>query len=927
MHGHPYSQGNASLHTSASVFPRIRHHRRALKGRPEPDILRWVQPIRRNLPLLMSALLAAVVGTFGWLAYDRVEAAVEQAAGDRLTDAAERLGSMLATSASQVSQEIRAIAADPVVIRALRAGGRSEDPALLAALGRGTVGGTARVMSRALWSRDCTQVASTGAHGARSRCPATDSTHVPGSLVGPFEARGDSVDYWISAPVRAARGDTLGYVTGMRTLAGGGASAIEQLIGPGTAVTVGNASGSLWTDLQRRVPGPSEAPLPGGPYHAVDARGVRQIGAAVPVPRTSWVALVEVPHRTVLAPARQLVATMAAAGFTVLLLGALGAWAISRRVTRPIEEIAAAAAGIASGDYTQRVPVHRADELGHLAAMFNSMAAQVEVSTNDLHAQALELEQQVQEAHDARRDTAVVRSLLDDVLASAPVGIAVFDTHLRYLKVNAAMAAMNGYPAGAHLGHTPAQVDPAIGDAVEPLLADARNSGRTIANQRLTIAASGAPARHWLATVFPVRDIDGDVSSVGVVVLDTTAHQQLEAQFLQAQKMEAVGRLAGGVAHDFNNLLTVILSYASMALETLTDADELRGDMEEIRDAASRAAALTRQLLAFSRNQVLQPQVIDLNDVARGMERMLRRLIGEDIELVLDLAPHLHEVRADPGQMEQVIMNLAVNARDSMPDGGRLVIATANGSVTGEHSALLGTAEGECVLLTVSDSGQGMTEETQARLCEPFFTTKPAGKGTGLGLSTVYGIVQQSGGDISVESSPGAGATFRIRFPRTGADSQARRRTTPRSVAMSGTETVLLVEDDASLRALARRVLTEAGYDVLEAHTPEAAVEIGQSYEGDIHLLLTDVVMPGLGGRDVAAALRARRPAMRVLYMSGYTDDEMVRRGVIAESVRLLQKPFTPVDLMRCVREALEPGGADAGIARPGATAARGPAR
>ena len=392
------------------------------------------------------------------------------------------------------------------------------------------------------------------------------------------------------------------------------------------------------------------------------------------------------------------------------------------------------------------------------------------------------------------------------------------------------------------------------------------------------------------------------------ISLAESEKKELEAQFLQAQKMEAVGRLAGGIAHDFNNLLTVISSYSSLALETLRPQDPLHADMQEIRGAAERAARLTRQLLAFSRKQVMRPQLLDLSAMARDMERMLQRLIGEDVTLELKLEPELGIISADPGQVEQVMMNLVVNARDAMPNGGILVIETSNVAFSTELSMTeLGRPAGEYVVLSVSDTGTGMSEETQANLFEPFFTTKGAGVGTGLGLSTVYGIVKQSGGDIHVRSELGRGTSFRIYFPRVEETEMRHTRETPvPKRSLSGTETVLLVEDDASLRQLTARVLREAGYTVLAPHTPTEAVLTGTHHEGKVDLLLTDVVMPQMTGRTVAELLAQARPGLKVLYMSGYTDDDVVRRGVLATDTEFLQKPFTPAELLQQVREVLD---------------------
>ncbi len=381
-----------------------------------------------------------------------------------------------------------------------------------------------------------------------------------------------------------------------------------------------------------------------------------------------------------------------------------------------------------------------------------------------------------------------------------------------------------------------------------------------------------------------------------------------QSQLLHVQKMDAVGRLAGGVAHDFNNLLTVISSYTELALEGLDAKDALYQDMLEIRSSTDRAARLTRQLLAFSRKQVLQIETVRLNAVASEMEKMLHRLIGEDVALVFDLARDLGEVRADPGQLEQVLMNLVLNARDAMPNGGRLVVRTANVTVANE---ILRDGQsvppGDYVTLSVVDTGSGMTRETRDHLFEPFFTTKEQGQGTGLGLSIVYGVVKQFSGEILVDSEPEHGTTFDIylpRLPHSNGDYTTGRRTS--GPARIGSETILLVEDDTSLRSLARRILSDAGYAVIEATTASEAIAIGESYRDRIHLLLTDVVMPQASGSEVGARLSATRQGLRVLYMSGYTDDDVLRRGVVQEKIDFLQKPFTPAQLTKRVREVLD---------------------
>ncbi|MGB7926350.1 MAG: PAS domain S-box protein [Pyrinomonadaceae bacterium] len=402
-----------------------------------------------------------------------------------------------------------------------------------------------------------------------------------------------------------------------------------------------------------------------------------------------------------------------------------------------------------------------------------------------------------------------------------------------------------------------------------------------------------------------------DSGTAGVVVnsRDISERRQLEEQLRQSQKMEAVGRLAGGVAHDFNNLLTAISGYSELMLRRLRHGDPLRHNAEEINKAGNRAASLTSQLLAFSRKQVLQPKVLDLNMVVADMDKMLRRLIGENIELVTMTEDELWSIKADPGQIQQVILNLVVNARDAMPEVGRLTIETANIELDNENARWnnVGAHPGRYVMLAVNDTGCGMDTQTRERVFEPFFTTKEIGKGTGLGLSTVYGIVKQSGGYIWVYSEPEKGTTFKIYLPCIEELADALPHRNPAGEMPQGRETVLLVEDEPLVRRLAARVLREQGYTVLEASNGEEALRVAHEHAaGEIHLLLTDVVMPRMSGREVAEHLALIRPRMLVLYTSGYTENSIVHHGVMEDGVAFLQKPFTPDDLARKVREVLD---------------------
>jgi two-component system, cell cycle sensor histidine kinase and response regulator CckA len=500
-----------------------------------------------------------------------------------------------------------------------------------------------------------------------------------------------------------------------------------------------------------------------------------------------------------------------------------------------------------------------------------------------------------------RRSEARYRSLVQ----SSVYGIYRSSMEGRFLDVNPALVAMLGYGSAEEI---------LLLDPEKDVFANAEEHARLIEEFRRTGRLDGIEM-NWKrkdSSIITVRISGRAVSSADepadvleAIAEDITDRRVLEDQLRQAQKMEAVGRLAGGVAHDFNNLLMVISGYTEVILSQLDLQHPVHEKAVAIQQAADRATTLTRQLLAFSRKQLLELKVVDVNAIVSDMERLLRPLIGENVELITKLSPTAGHTRADAGQLEQVLMNLVVNAKDAMAGGGKLTIETQNLAVDeGQRRGPTFIRPGAYVLLSVADTGTGMDKETQSRIFEPFFTTKEMGKGTGLGLSTVYGIVKQSGGYVMVQSEEGHGSTFQIYLPRAESAAESHSAPAPRA-ALGGTETVLLVEDEESVRQLVRETLVSRGYKVVEAEDGEAGLAAATKYDGIIHLVITDVVMPGMGGRELVKHLALTRPETRVLYLSGYTEDAIVSEGTIESGTAFLQKPFTLHNLSRKVREVL----------------------
>jgi PAS domain S-box-containing protein len=479
---------------------------------------------------------------------------------------------------------------------------------------------------------------------------------------------------------------------------------------------------------------------------------------------------------------------------------------------------------------------------------------------------------------------------LEAIIENSPLAIYASDLEGHVTSWNRTAEAIFGWTEEEVLGH-PVPLSTPTGEVLTG--AEARSHRKDGTAVELSV---------WRA---PLRDATGAVTGCITMAANVTERKSLERQLQQSQRMEAVGRLAGGVAHDFNNLLTVITGYAYMLVEDLAGEDACRSNAEEILHVVDRASALTTQLLAFGRRQVAQPKTIDVNELVLNIDKMLRRLIGDNIELVTALSPDAGRIHADPAQIEQVLMNLLVNSRDAMPEGGRITVETANATLEEQQASNpLAARPGQYVVLSVLDSGHGMDEETRAHIFEPFFTTKEQGKGTGLGLAQVYGIVKQSGGEIVVASAPGQGTCMRVFLPRAYGAVAADARERPEAEGGHGTETVLVVEDQDEVRRLVSELLEQRGYTVLSAAQPQDAIAICNAHAGPIELLLTDVVMPQMGGRELAEKTAWIRPAMKVLFMSGYTEE--VLAGIGEPGFAFLRKPFTPAVLAHKIREVLE---------------------
>ena len=625
----------------------------------------------------------------------------------------------------------------------------------------------------------------------------------------------------------------------------------------------------------------------------LDYRGFPSIGVFKWLPDRQLALFVEMQATEAFAPANAVALTIALFGFIAALAMGLGGWWMAQRITRPLRDIANAAMQVRGGDLGAVAPVESQDEIGRLARAFNEM-------TGRLHTLYAGLQAQITETERAARASASSLQLLQSILDRSAAMVIVKDRAGRYLLVNHAFERFHRISRDQALGRTSREVlEPGIAATVQHGESESIEKGDQVAREE-RVMRDGVECV-LLTERFPLHDEEGNVFGHGVVSTDITAQLLLESRVQQAQKLEAVGRLAGGIAHDFNNLLSVVRCNLELVAETFDETDTRHELIREVQHAVRSGAALTRQLLTFSKTQVVQPRALDLNSSIEHMASMLRRFGGPGVTLDLELDDTLPLVIADGNQVEQVLLNLFTNAVDAMPDGGRVSLRTTDRPVDRNAARALGVEAGRFAELVVTDNGSGMDVHTRTRLFEPFFTTKSAGKGSGLGLSTVYAIVEQAGGHIMVDSEPGVGTTITIRLPAADSGASVTPEAAPpaSSVTTARSQRLLLVDDEAPLRTALGRLLQRRGYDVTEADGGAAALEVLASTRDSFDVVLTDVFMPGMGGRELAERLAERAPELPVVFMSGYTADEVLRRGLMDARTPFLQKPFELDELDR----------------------------
>lgn len=878
------------------------------------------QNVGRKLPLLTTVLLSVAVVVIAAMAYRGMKQSLITAAGERVVNVARQISDAFAASNDRLHREGSPLSRDSAVVAVLL---HSDTNSRAAARRRLAAERTpsSQVRSIELWNARGDRVLVDGNPMGQAATFDDVRRGAAKSPLGPIIADHDTILTDVRLPVISRSRDTVGFIRELSLVSSAQSKQLLRgLIGGQAELLVGNDSGDVWTDLSGRVAGPRVPHATRTMVRATGADGSAWIGALSQVSTTPWLVWVGLPESVVASQTDSFLLQMSVVSLLVIVLGAFGASMLSRHIISPLIDVTHAAEGLAAGDYAVRVAVVRHDEVGRLAAAFNEMAGAIQAASLDLQNQQVELETQqvsleeaneelrtnIIDATNAReaaersrtRAAAIVAGAIDAVITVNETGIIV--------EFNPAAESTFGFPAREAIGRTLDQLIPATtggGGAagLRRYLEGHPQRPRGRREELTAVRADGTPfAIELVVTRIPVPG----VAMFTCFVRDLSERKQLEAQLQQSQKMEAVGRLAGGVAHDFNNILTVIVSYADLALSDSSAPESVRSDLTQVRKAADRASALTRQLLAFSRKQVLHPAVLDLNAVVRDVSTMLARVIPENIRFDAKPGANIFPVYVDRGQLEQVLMNLAVNARDAMPNGGALTIETANVVLDEAYvAAHSGGSPGPHAVLSVRDTGVGMDAATRERIFEPFFTTKSVGQGTGLGLATVYGIVRQSGGGIYVYSEPGLGTTFKVYFRAHAGAADARDESAASPLESPGTMTILLVEDDPAVRQATRLVLQHLGHEVVPAPDVATALEVIRARAQHIDVVLTDAVMPGQSGLDLAEILSTERPGLPVILMSGYTEEAVNGGRAMAPGVLFLEKPFTGQGIARALSD------------------------
>jgi PAS domain S-box-containing protein len=841
--------------------------------------LRWRLPL--TIALVVATILAAVL--LG--AYREVRSALTDSGTKRAAAAAGQVAALIEAVLRPVTTQLRTAATEPA-LRDYVANPTADNRARAEEVLRRLLPGSGRRIAT-LWDARGNRLVEVSTLNAAAAGPADiQPGDAPAGEGFELQRAGDGALLQSSAIVPGVYPlhEMLGYVVVRSAFAISPRGLFSSLVGDDATVFLGRNDTDLWVDLASQR-------LAERRSRALDDTHIGQIAD---VRDTRLQVAVDFPAAVILAPARRFLQRMIVLGLLIAIASGVAVRELTARFAQPLVDLTEATEAVAAGNFSRKIGSTRRDELGRLGRAFDTMTLRLaeDIAARDRAVHAL------QENEERLRYT----------LSAAQVGIFQVD-----LKTGAVQWSETMGPLfGRRRADLPATIDAAMSllhhEDREPAKATLARDADDEREYEVFFRALQPDGgyRSLVARSRQLVDASGHRWIAGVCI-DVTEQKTLEEQLRQAQKMDAIGKLAGGIAHDFNNLLTAILGFSNMLLESLGDDDLRTKNVHEILRAGNRAADLTSQLLAFSRKQLVQPIIVDVNTAIDETAVLLRRLIGENIRLETRLAPGGALVRADPVQLQQVIMNLAINSRDAMPDGGRLTIEIVRVDLDASLAGLpFSTAPGPYVRIGVSDTGVGMTQAVRARLFEPFFTTKKRGEGTGLGLATVYGAVKQAGGSIVVEGEPGHGSTFTVYLPRIVEDVPSSAPMAKPASSGAGNETILLVEDEMAVRFLSRTMLERAGYRVLEAASAEAAEIVHLEHAGSITLLITDVVLPGSSGADLFQKLSIRDPHLKVLYMSGYTDDAVFRTGRLQHGVAFLQKPFTANDLRRKTREVLD---------------------